>query len=134
MSRKTWLIVLPTMVVLSVGAMLAFRQSPRVVVPEQSFSFGSTSEGEIVEHEFKLHNAGHSVLRILGVWGSCGCTTIMRSAASIVPGADGSIVVRYDSEGHFGPIDDYIHIATNDPNHPSLDLMLTGFVNKRLRK
>lgn len=42
-------------------------KGPRIVVKEQVFDFGTVSEGEVIEHVFKVVNDGDRDLKIIRV-------------------------------------------------------------------
>lgn len=61
--------------------------------------FGVIDEGTIVEHTFNFTNTGTSPLIITNAKGSCGCTIPKWPKDPIAPGATGSLVVSFNSNG-----------------------------------
>jgi len=66
---------------------------------EESFDFGSITQGEKVEHTFKFTNTGENDLVIVSAKGSCGCTIPKWPKEPIAPGGQGDIFVVFNSEG-----------------------------------
>lgn len=85
-------------------------------VAEDAFDFGIVTEGEIVEHTFTFTNTGEEPLILNQVSASCGCTTPEFSKTPIVPGGEGSIKVRFDSNGQVGKQHKVISVANNGVN------------------
>jgi len=66
------------------------------------FDFGSIKEGDVVKHAFKFKNTGNNPLLISKADVSCGCTVPTFSKEPIAPGAEGEIMVQYNSNHHPG--------------------------------
>jgi hypothetical protein len=65
--------------------------------------FGNITDGEIVQHTFKLKNTGKGDLTISNVQASCGCTTPDWTREVIPPGGEGHVQATFDSKGKGGP-------------------------------
>ena len=60
--------------------------------------FGTINEGEIVETVFSFKNSGKSELIITSAKGSCGCTVPEWPKEPIMPGEEGQIRVKFNSD------------------------------------
>jgi len=66
------------------------------------FNFGQIKEGDKVKHAFRFKNTGNNPLIISKADVSCGCTVPSFSKEPIAPGAEGQIMIEYNSAGHPG--------------------------------
>lgn len=64
--------------------------------------FHLVEEGEVVQGSFVFTNEGKYPLVIYDVNTSCGCTVADYPKGEIAPGEQGTISVKYDSEGSSG--------------------------------
>ena len=69
---------------------------------EEVHDFGKIIQGEKVSYSFKFKNVGKSDLVISDARGSCGCTIADYPKTAIAPGAEGSIDVKFNTEGKKG--------------------------------
>ena len=82
--------------------------------------FGKVIQGEMLKHVFSFSNQGSSTLEILGVEATCGCQTTTLSEKQFLPGHSGQIEMSVDTALLIGAIEETAHIATNDPQRPSV--------------
>lgn len=61
--------------------------------------FGTISEGDVVEYEYKFKNTGAAPLIILNAQGSCGCTVSDWTKDPIPAGGSGFVKAKFDSNG-----------------------------------
>lgn len=90
--------------------------------------FGTLQEGDKPTYTFTFTNTGDEALRLLHVRPSCGCTTPSYTTDPVEPGAQGEIVVEYDSEGRPGEFSKSINIEASGADPASVRLMITGDV------
>lgn len=69
---------------------------------KESHDFGPIKQGDVVEYEFKFENIGEVPLVISDIKASCGCTTPSWPKEPVEPGAEGTILVKFDSKGKIG--------------------------------
>lgn len=69
---------------------------------ETKYDFGKIKQGDVVKHAYKFKNSGTNPLLISKVDVSCGCTVPSFSKEPIAPGAEGEIILQYNSKGHPG--------------------------------
>jgi hypothetical protein len=69
---------------------------------KESHDFGAMNEGEVGTTEFNFTNEGEVPLIISSAQGSCGCTVPEYSNDPIAPGEEGTITVRFNSQGKPG--------------------------------
>ncbi|MBQ4822912.1 DUF1573 domain-containing protein [Aquimarina sp. MMG016] len=72
---------------------------PVMAFTETEYDFGTINEGDKVEHEFTFTNTGKAPLVIINAKGSCGCTVPEWSKEPIAPGASGTLLVAFNSNG-----------------------------------
>jgi len=82
----------------------ADRDAKNTEFPVMNFSetehdFGTINEGDVVEHTFTFTNTGKAPLVIVNAKGSCGCTVPEWTKEPVAPGATGSMLVKFNSNG-----------------------------------
>jgi hypothetical protein len=75
--------------------------------------FGTIKEGPQVEHIFVFTNVGKEPLIIQNASASCGCTTPEWPKEPILPGKDGKLTVRYNTQGRVAPFNKEVYIQSN---------------------
>lgn len=78
-----------------------------------TYDFGTVTDGEQVVHVFEFKNVGDQPLQILKAEASCGCTTPEFSPKPVLPGKTGTIKVTFNSAGRVGPTHKDITIQSN---------------------
>lgn len=104
--------------------------SARAEFDAQQFDFGTISEKDVAEHDFKLTNTGKSDLFIRKVSASCGCTAVQPEKNQIKPGEFTLIRARFVAAGREGNQKKAITVITNDPRRSKSILWINGTVEK----
>jgi hypothetical protein len=86
---------------------------PIVKLDKEVHDFGTINEGDKVETEFVVTNAGEVDLIISDAKGSCGCTVPEPPKEPIKPGASAPIKVTFDSNGKPGAQKKTVTLTTN---------------------
>ncbi|MBO9700848.1 MAG: DUF1573 domain-containing protein [Sporocytophaga sp.] len=86
---------------------------------EKSFEFGDIVQGDSVKHVFKFINTGNAPLMLREVLTTCGCTVPKFSKDPVMPGKEGEILVKFNSEGKEGRLTKVITILSNATNNPA---------------
>ena len=90
---------------------------PKFAFSEEIHDFGRVIQGEKVSFSFKFKNVGKSNLIITDAKGSCGCTIADYPKTPILPGGEGTIDVKFNTEGKKGYQNKTITlIANTQPN------------------
>ena len=102
-------------------------------VPKIEFSvlehdFGEIAQGDKPSFDFVLKNTGKADLTIDRVQTSCGCTAAVSGKKLVPPGDEGMISVTFNSAGRQGAFDKAIHVYTNDPAKPDVQLHIRGAI------
>ena len=80
---------------------------------ESSKDFGDITQGDKVEHTFKLENTGNAPLVISNVAATCGCTVPKWPKEPIAPGKTAEIKVSFNSAGKMGQQNSVVRIYSN---------------------
>ncbi len=67
------------------------------VLKETVFDFGRIPQGKPVFHVFEIKNTGKTIMQIIDVQASCGCTTPVWQREAVQPGSTTSIKVGYNA-------------------------------------
>ena len=91
-------------------------------------NFGAIQEGDSVLMKFKFKNTGKTVLYILEVLPSCGCTVADFPPDAILPGDQGIITATFNTQGHPGHVTKNIMVKMNTINKLVQKLEFSGEV------
>lgn len=101
-------------------------QHPTIVFDNSDFNFGQIYKGQKVEHIYKFENQGKDTLEIKKVKSSCGCTAVILTNKTILPGETGEIKTTFNSSTYSGNIMKSITVSSNDPDAPNHRLTISG--------
>ena len=87
--------------------------APVLTFEKESHDFGKIKQGETIQYDFKFKNTGKTPLIITNATATCGCTVPEIPKDPILPGAEGSIKVVFDSSGKMGMQDKIITVTSN---------------------
>lgn len=87
--------------------------APVITFVESSKDFGDITQGDKVEHVFKLENTGKAPLVISNVAATCGCTVPNWPKEPIAPGKTAEIKVTFNSAGKMGKQNSVVRIYSN---------------------
>ena len=102
--------------------------APKIRFNEAKFEFGRLRAGEIVKHEYTFTNTGDAELIISDVVPACGCTSLTEWTKNVPPGGKGMIPLQFNSTGMLGPVSRSVAVSSNDPDQPTVVLILEGVV------
>jgi len=105
---------------------------PRLECPEPEYDFGEKNDVYVVEHTFKLRNAGDAPLTINRVKPACGCTVATLSKKTIQPGEQADLHTRLTLRGRRGTLRKRILIESDDPASPRYLLWLKGTIIREI--
>jgi hypothetical protein len=108
-------------------SLLAVANAPVVQFEEETFDFGTITEGDSVSHTFKFKNVGKSPLQINNVQVQCGCTIASKPEKPVGVGQSDEIVVRFNSKGKAGTNKKFVTVYSN-ANPPQSVLSFTAVV------
>ena len=105
----------------------ALKNATTVQLIDSAFDFGTITEGEKVEYNYRFKNTGTNPLIIFTTSASCGCTVPEKPEKPIMPGETGVIKVVFNSAGKKDHQSKDINVGANvNPEFPVLKL--TGTV------
>ncbi len=105
---------------------------PRIEFEKQVHDYGQITMGADGNCEFKFKNTGTEPLVLNNVQSSCGCTVPSWTREPVMPGQEGSIKVRYDTNriGHIGKAITVYSNSVGD-NSERITLRISGNVNPK---
>lgn len=95
----------------------------------EAHDFGRVVEGDVPTYEFKFKNVGTAPITLEYVRPSCGCTSPEWSKEPVMPGDEGIIIVKYNSQGRMGMFNKTITITSN-AEETSKVIRIQGVVEK----
>ncbi len=102
--------------------------TPSLSFQNPDYDFGKIFRGEKIEHIYKFKNKGKGELKINDVKTSCGCTAAIISSKIIPNNGHGEIKVTFKATSSTKKVSKYIKIFSNDPDHPTYKLTISGNV------
>lgn len=105
---------------------------PEMTFTETEFDFGTVEEGTVVEHEYKFTNTGSAPLIVVNAKGSCGCTVPTWSKEPIAPGAEGTMLVKFNTNGKPNAQTKTVTIKANTESGTE-SIRIKGFVTPKAR-
>lgn len=94
---------------------------PQIKFDTDMHDFGEVVEGEKVSYTFKFTNTGKGPLVITGIASSCGCTVGEYTKDTIKPGAQGNVIVSFDSWKNAGFQQKSVTVNSN--TNPSFQML-----------
>lgn len=91
--------------------------APEITFDELSHDFGTLQKGDECSYDYKFKNTGKEPLILANCQASCGCTAPTCPKEPILPGASGTIKVKYDSN-RVGVFTKTVTITSNAKNSP----------------
>jgi hypothetical protein len=101
-------------------------QGPAIFFENPDFNFGQIFKGQKIEHIYEFENRGKDILNIGKVKTSCGCTAVILTNDTILPGKTGEIRATFNSKSYTGNVTKSISVISNDPERPSYKLTISG--------
>lgn len=98
-------------------------------VGKTTYKFEDAKEGELLSYVFKFKNTGSRPLIISDYKVACSCTKAIYSKAPVLPGKEGEIEIKFDTNGKYGYQDRVVSIYSNGLNDP-VKLRIKVFVYK----
>ena len=105
---------------------------PAVEFAEEVKFFGTVERAATLSHVFTFRNVGSDTLRVYAR-STCSCTAAVLSDTKIAPGQSGDILVEFDTDGWYGPVEQQIDVRTNDPQRQWVQLTLAATVRRGVR-
>lgn len=100
-----------------------YTDSTTVQMIDSVFDFGTITDGEKVEFNFRFRNTGKNPLIVSNATASCGCTVPEKPEEPVRPGETGFIKVVFNSQGRVGPAQKQVTVTSNAyPAFPVLEL------------
>ena len=121
MKRLFIMILVPLLAVtLAANAKITFEKT--------ELDFGELESGKVVDLEFKFKNTGDETLIIKNISSSCGCTVTKVDKKEYKPGEEGTIPVKFFSQGYNGQVTKTITVSSNDAENVYTRLKIGGNV------
>ncbi len=103
-----------------------------IKVTPMSHDFGDMKQQQTETTRVTVTNEGAGLLQIQNVDADCGCTIPTLNKYSLAPGESTDIIIEFSSKKFSGKVHKVIHIETNDPLNPTVDVMVTATVHTPL--
>ncbi len=120
--KRLFIMILVPLLAVSLAA------SAKITFEKTELNFGELESGKTAEMEFKFKNTGNETLIIKNISSSCGCTVTKVDKKEYKPGEEGTIPVKFFSQGYNGEITKTITVSTNDPETVYSRLKIMGNV------
>ena len=117
-----------TVVLISIFSLGIYAQNnvAKIEFESETIDYGTIEKGSDGLRVFKFKNTGDAPLIVSAVKSSCGCTVPKKPTAPILPGENGEIEVKYDTN-RVNPIRKTITVTSN-ADRPTVALKIKGTV------
>lgn len=105
---------------------------PQLVFEQPVHDFGMVAPSSANTCEFKFCNKGQGTLKISEVTKTCGCTVFNLAKNDYAPGECGKIGVQYNADGSVGIRVRNLHVMSNDPNNPNIELTIKASITQKV--
>jgi hypothetical protein len=102
--------------------------SAKITFEKTELEFGDLDSGKVADLEFKFKNTGDETLIIKNISSSCGCTVTKVDKKEYKPGEEGTIPVKFFSQGYNGQVTKTITVSSNDAENVYTRLKIGGNV------
>ena len=102
---------------------------PKIQFVSLVHDYGTIEKGADGKCEFTFTNTGNEALILSNVRASCGCTTPSWTQKPVMPGQQGTIDVKYNTN-NVGGFTKSITVTSNAVNNPRVQLKIKGNVKK----
>jgi len=103
---------------------------PKIQFDKTVYDFGVTSFVSSVTGTFTFENTGPGELKVGKPQPSCGCTVASVKPDVLKQGEKGELVFRVNLGAARGPIEKHITVPSNDPQSPSVSLVIKADVRQ----
>ena len=102
------------------------KHGPLLVIDTSASNFGAVPDTGYAVRTFTLSNGGDSVLRILKVQPTCGCTIASLEDSTLTPGKRTELKVRLSAANRSGNFNKDIYVTSNSRDAASTWLKFYG--------
>jgi len=120
--KRLFIMILVPLLAVSLAA------TAKITFEKTALDFGELETGKTADMEYKFKNTGDETLIIKNISSSCGCTVTKVDKKEYKPGEEGTIPVKFFSQGYNGQVTKTITVSTNDPENVYARLTLGGNV------
>jgi hypothetical protein len=101
---------------------------PKVEANDTTYPFGEMTLGDTGKHEFTIKNLGEAPLKLAKGKSTCKCTIPFVADKDVPPGGEVSVTLEWVPKALDLEFRQTATIWTNDPDHPSVELTVSGLV------
>lgn len=107
---------------------------PKAVIEEVTYHFGTMEHGSEGEHAFVIRNEGEAALELYSSpkESSCQCTIGKVGNTVLAPGESTEITLSWTIKSPAPKFSHFAKVRTNDPENPTVDLRVEGFVGQHI--
>lgn len=111
----------------------ALGPAPRLEFDNIVHDFCEISPDSINDCTFTFKNTGPGTLNISQTRGSCKCTVAELTKKEYAPGESGQLSIQYHAPTYPGPTSQTVHVTSNDPQNPVIQLTIKAVVITKVR-
>lgn len=106
---------------------------PKAAVDQPVFAFPPMQANAKASHSFTIRNEGEAPLILARGKSTCTCTMSSLAQKEIPPGGSAEVTLEWHPKAETEDFRQTAKVKTNDPEHPVIDLSVTGAVQTPLR-
>ena len=106
-------------------------KAPKISFANNTYDFGTVTEGSPVEYDYVFTNLGENDLYIRKVKGGWGCTASNAEKSVLKKGESTKIHVTLATQGKSGAVSKNVTVISNDPVNTTTVLTIKGTVQAK---
>jgi hypothetical protein len=134
MNRVNSLIVTLTVLLALTPCGWAQSPAPKLVLSQPNWDFGQAWHEDQPTMTLIIRNEGNAELKMTEVRSTCGCTIAQPKEKVVAPGGSTDVQVTYNTYGKQGEVTSKVIIESNDPQRPTVDFDIKGFVKRAITR
>src|SRR4030042_156326 len=107
-------------------AAASVKRGPEITFEKLVHDFGNIEPQSRSVCEFKFTNTGDSLLKIIDISKSCGCTPYTLEKKEYEPNETGTLKVEYHAGSQPAAVHKTLYVSSNDEARPRVELVISG--------
>jgi len=117
-----------TAILIAASTSTAPANQPTTLFKTTNHDFGTVARAAKTEYRFSFENPYNQTIHVRSVRTSCGCTTPSVETETVLPGARGSILAKFNTGTHTGSRSATLTVTFDKPSFGEVQLHVKGYI------
>jgi len=117
-----------TAILIAAWTSTAPANQPTTLFKTTNHDFGTVARAAKTEYRFSFENPYNQTIHVRSVRTSCGCTTPSVETETVLPGARGSILAKFNTGTHTGSRSATLTVTFDKPSFGEVQLHVKGYI------